>query len=133
MQVFLQLMNSYSAELNLTNSTFLNVHGMCKNKSSARDMAVLTSECYKIPLFSKVVNTRSYGLKAKYISSQGEMRVKEIQLNNTNRLLWMNSGCIGGKTGCNSLGGESLTACYEGGIVVVVLGCAGREEKFADV
>lgn len=64
-------MNTYSGELNLTNSTFVNVHGMCKNKSSARDMAVLTAECYKIPLFSQIVNTRSYVMKAKYISSQG--------------------------------------------------------------
>lgn len=53
-------------------------------------------------------------------------------MTNTNKLLWLNSGCIGGKTGCNNIGGQSLTACYEGGIVIVVLGCAGREEKFAD-
>lgn len=30
------------------------------------------------------------------------------------------------------MGGESLVACYEGSIIVVVLGSGGREEKFAD-
>lgn len=43
MGVFIQLMNTYATELGLTNSTFLNAHGMCKNKSSARDIAILTS------------------------------------------------------------------------------------------
>ena len=39
----------------------------------------------------------------------------------------MNSGCLGGKTGCNSLGGDSLVAHYEGDIIVVVLGSSGSE------
>lgn len=33
-------------------------------------------------------------------------------MTNTNKLLWLKSGCIGGKTGCNSIGGESLVSCY---------------------
>lgn len=43
MEVFVELMNTYATELGLTASTFVNAHGMCKNKSSARDIAVLTS------------------------------------------------------------------------------------------
>lgn len=64
-------MNTFALELGLNNSTFVNVHGMCKNKSSARDIAVLTSECYKIPLFSKIVLTKHYTMKARYISNHG--------------------------------------------------------------
>lgn len=78
---------------------------MCKNKSTARDIALITSECYKIPLFSKIVLTKYYTLKAKYISNNGEVKIKDIQLTNTNRLLWLGSGCVGGKTGCNTFGG----------------------------
>ena len=55
-----------------------------------------------------------------------------MNLKNTNKLLWMKTGCIGGKTGCNSKGGESLATCYDGNIVVVVLGSVGKEEKFSD-
>lgn len=57
----------------------------------------------------------------------GELEEQTQSISNTNKLLWMDTGCIGGKTGCNSKGGESLTACYEGNIIVVVLGCASRE------
>lgn len=43
MEIFIQLMNTFAVELGLSNSTFVNAHGMCKNKSSARDIAILTS------------------------------------------------------------------------------------------
>jgi D-alanyl-D-alanine carboxypeptidase len=119
-------MNTYAYELGLKDSSFVNVHGMCKNKSTAKDMALMLSECYKIPLFSKIASTKNYTAKAKYVSDKGEVKIKELPLVNTNKLLWMNSGCIGGKTGCNSIGGESLAACYEGGIIVVVLGSTGK-------
>lgn len=104
-EVFVELMNSYANELGLTASVFVNVHGMRKNKSSARDISVLTSECYKIPLFSKVVATKNHTLRAKYISNDGDVKIREIALINTNKLLWLDSGCIGGKTGCNNVGG----------------------------
>lgn len=68
----------------------------------------------------------------KYVSNEGDEKSKEIPLKNTNKLLWLNSGCIGGKTGCNLIGGDSVAACYEGNIIVVVLGCHGSQEKFAD-
>lgn len=70
---FLQLMNTYASELKLENSTFSNVHGMCSNLSSARDMAILISECYKIPLFSKIVLTRYHTLRIKYVADSGEL------------------------------------------------------------
>lgn len=61
-------MNTYANEIGLKDSTFVNVHGMCKNKSNAKDMAILISECYKIPLFSKIVMTKSHNAKVRYIS-----------------------------------------------------------------
>ena len=76
MQIFLQLMNTYANQLGLSTSSFVNVQGMCKNKSSARDIAVITSECYKIPLFSKIVMTKNYTAKIKYISDHGEVKFK---------------------------------------------------------
>lgn len=36
-------MNTYALELGLKDSFFTNVHGMCKNKSTAKDMALLLS------------------------------------------------------------------------------------------
>lgn len=105
MAVFLGLMTEYAKELGLSGSSFVNTHGMCKNKSTARDVALLTSECFKIPLFTKIVSTKNYMVSARYISEVGELKTINIDLINTNKLLWLNSGCIGGKTGCNKIGG----------------------------
>lgn len=35
-----------------------NPHGMCNNFSSALDIAKVISECFKIPLFCKIINTK---------------------------------------------------------------------------
>ncbi len=43
MDAFLELMNGYAGELGLESSKFVNVHGMCSNMSTARDIAVLIS------------------------------------------------------------------------------------------
>ena len=71
-------MNSFAAELNMVDSFFENPHGMYKNKSSAKDIAILLSECYKIPLFSKIVKAKTYTAMAKYITNEGIEQIKEI-------------------------------------------------------
>ena len=58
--------------------------------------------------------------------------MREIDLKNTNKLWWLNTGCIGGKTGCNLIDGDSLAAYYEGNIIVIILGSHGIQEKFAN-
>jgi D-alanyl-D-alanine carboxypeptidase len=64
------------------------------------------------------------------VSEDGELVRRVCLLENTNRLLA--EGCLGGKTGCNLEGGDSFVGCFDGGIMVAVLGCAGRTEKFKD-
>ena len=96
----------------MTTTTFVNVHGIQKNISTAVDIAKLTSQCYKIPLFSKILITKNYFIKLKYVDDFGEVMEEQQNITNTNKLLWLKNGCIGGKTGCNVKGGESLVACY---------------------
>ena len=105
---------------------------MVNNISCGVDIAKATSECFKIPLFCKIVNTKEMVIQARYVDNNGDMMQRAINLENTNRLLWTGIGCLGGKTGCNSRGGESLVACYEGRVLVVILGALGREQKFMD-
>ncbi len=45
-------------------------------------------------------------------------------MQNTNKLL--SEGCLGGKTGSNKEGGDSFVGYFDGGIMIVVLGSAGR-------
>lgn len=43
MDTFLKLMNAYAEELEMFDTKFVNVHGIQKNISTAKDIAVLTS------------------------------------------------------------------------------------------
>ena len=58
-QHFLTLMNKYAKEIELKNSNFANPHGLpnFRNTSTPYDVALLTAECLKIPLFQKITNT----------------------------------------------------------------------------
>ena len=51
-------------------------------------------------------------------------------MENTNKLL--EKGCFGGKTGYNLGGGCSFMGIMNGSISIIVLGCAGKEERFHD-
>lgn len=46
LSVFLDLMNSHAKELGMASSSFVNVHGLSRNKSTARDIAVLMTACF---------------------------------------------------------------------------------------
>lgn len=130
LSLFLALMKKHAADMELKDTTFTTPHGLSGNISSALDVAHLASECFKIPLFSKIVSTRKYTVRPRHISEDGDEVTRICLLENTNRLL--GRGCLGGKTGSNSSGGESFVGYFEGTLLVVVLGCAGKEEKFAD-
>lgn len=128
--VFLGLMKKYAKEMGLIDSTFVNPHGLTSNLCSAIDVAKLASECFKIPLFSKISSTKQHSIRPREINEHGEVVHRVSLLENTNKLL--GEGCLGGKTGSSLEGGDSFVGCFDGGIMVVVLGSAGRSEKFKD-
>lgn len=117
-------------ELELKDSTVTSPHGTTGNTSSAFDMAKVAAECFKIPLFYKIAITKRICIKTKHIDEDGEVANKTILLENTNKLL--GKGCLGGKTGSSIAGGESFLGAFPGSMVIVVLGSAGREERFHD-
>jgi len=86
----------------------------------------------KIPLFSRIISTKKHTIKCKYVTEEGDYIERPILLQNTNKLLFKNSGCLGGKTGHNKAGGDCFAGVFEGSIMVVVLGCTGSDEKFSD-
>jgi len=51
-------------------------------------------------------------------------------IESNNKLL--GQGCIGGNIGSSKASGECFVGLFEGNFIVVVLGCSGKEEKFAD-
>ena len=88
MEAFAALMNEKAAALGLQNTHFENAHGLDapEHYSSARDLAIITAEALKNPVFAQMFGTERYILHG-------------LIYENHNRLLKTCDGCIGGKTG----------------------------------
>jgi D-alanyl-D-alanine carboxypeptidase len=80
-------MTSAAKELNMQQTRFYNTHGMIDNSSTVRDMAIVTYECLKIPLFCKIIATKRHIAQAKFVNSMGQMENRQLLFNNTNKLL----------------------------------------------
>ena len=85
---FAQLMNDKARMLKMTDTHFVNPHGLDApdHYSSARDLAILTRYAMKNPIFAQTVSTKS-------------VRIGNRSLTNHNKLLWRVDGAEGVKTG----------------------------------
>lgn len=99
---FAKLMNEKAAELGMTNSSFANPNGLDHEKhySTARDMAKLACAALKNPTLMRIASTKS-------------VRIGGRTMNNHNKLLSMQSGCLGLKTGYTRAAGRTLVSCME--------------------
>lgn len=114
-EVFVDEMNRKARELGLTNTTFVNVHGLPADGqfTSARDMAILAFHYIKD--YPQVLN----------LHSMQEFTYNNITQRNRNGLLKMNVGVDGLKTGYIKTSGYHLlaTAQREGRrLIAVVMG-----------
>jgi D-alanyl-D-alanine carboxypeptidase (penicillin-binding protein 5/6) len=114
-EVFVEEMNRKARELGLTNTIFVNVHGLPADGqfTSARDMAILASHYIKD--YPQVLN----------LHSMQEFTYNNITQRNRNGLLKMNVGVDGLKTGYIKTSGYHLlaTAQREGRrLIAVVMG-----------
>ena len=90
---FVKLMNNKAKELNMTNTSFCNPHGLdekCENISSARDMALLTKYANHNEMYKKIVGTKRHVVKT---------NLKTYDWYNKNKLLSSYEYTTGGKTG----------------------------------
>ena len=85
---FAELMNGIASKLKLTNSHFVNPHGLPENNhyTSAYDLAIITAYALKNKEFSEIVKSKNYTL------SNGNTII------NKNKLLSSLEGCDGVKT-----------------------------------
>ena len=108
---FAELMNDKARRLGLSNTHFVNPHGLDApdHYSTARDLAVLAAHAMENPIFAKTVSTKS-------------VRVGERSLQNHNKLLWRLEGANGVKTGYTKAAGRILVsgALWEGRQLVCV-------------
>jgi D-alanyl-D-alanine carboxypeptidase (penicillin-binding protein 5/6) len=122
---FVSELNEYLEELGCKNTRFKNPHGLHYpgHTTTARELALITTEALKYPFFRKLVKTQKRG-----------------NLKNTNLLVQEGSSyyypyAIGIKTGYHSEGENCLVAAaeYEGRTLLLVLAeCADQLERFVD-
>ncbi|NLV35125.1 MAG: D-alanyl-D-alanine carboxypeptidase [Clostridiaceae bacterium] len=111
---FSKMMNIKAASLGMDRSNFVSPHGLDRDNqySTAYDMALITIEALKNPLFAEIVSTKS-----SYIPGHN--------LYNTNELLGSCPGVDGVKTGYTGKAGRCLVTTVKRGdmrLISVVLG-----------
>lgn len=102
---FVKYMNDYIKELGLADSTWQNPHGLHDDNhlTSVYDLAMITREAAKIPLFNEIITTDSW-------SMPWTGNVYDRQLFNSNQFLDRYEGADGVKTGYTSISGNCLVA-----------------------
>ena len=126
---FIDLMNNRAKELGANNTNFVNPHGLdIKNHyTTAYDLALITSEAMKNPVFRDIVST-------KRVTISGNDKVKARYLKNKQRLLHNYADCIGVKTGFTDNAGRCSVSAVERNdmlVICVVLNCPDMFEESA--
>jgi D-alanyl-D-alanine carboxypeptidase len=125
---FVKEMNKYAAALGLTNTHYANPVGLDQkgNYSSALDLAALTMELEKIPVFAKIADAREHTLK----SLHPPRKIKSI-----NELLEMAPWVTGVKTGHTWKAGYVLVGSGEKHgirLISVAVDAPTDETRFSD-
>lgn len=119
---FALLMNDKAKTLGALNSNFINPNGLTaiNHYSTAFDLAIITKYALTNPTFAQLVNTKETSID--WLDKKGNER--DINLKNTNRLLWMLEDADGVKTGTTDEAGPCLVSSATRGnqkLIAVVL------------
>jgi D-alanyl-D-alanine carboxypeptidase (penicillin-binding protein 5/6) len=129
-ELFVAEMNRQAKALKMTETTYLDPHGLSKNLSSPRNLAVLASVALQDKRFREYVGTRRRQYEV--VTATGEKRAVTWQ--STNQLLGI-EGYDGVKTGTTTAAGACLVASGHAGsdhLLVVVLGCTSSDGRYVD-
>ncbi|HYH68392.1 MAG TPA: serine hydrolase [Urbifossiella sp.] len=127
---FVAAMNRESAALKMTNTRYLDPHGLGLNRSTPRDLAALAVAALRDELFRTIVTTRRHSCTV--TAADGTTRT--LVWDNTNRLLGI-EGYDGVKTGTTNAAGSCLVASgRRDGThrIVVVLGATSNDSRYVD-
>jgi D-alanyl-D-alanine carboxypeptidase (penicillin-binding protein 5/6) len=127
--LFVGAMNRRAKSLDLKGTSYLDPHGLGRNLSTARDLAVLAREALRDDRFREYVSTRR-----REATADGPEGKRDLTWTNTNRLL-ATEGYSGVKTGTTNAAGSCLVATGRRGddrLLVVVLGSTSDEGRYVD-
>ena len=128
---FVSQMNINASILGLTNTHFNNPHGLSdeNNKSTAVDIALLSSYVMKEPIFRQVVNSKYHSCVGFNVSH----KLKHYEWKNTNLLL--KEGFNGIKTGITPNAGPCLSCSIlldKRLIIIVLLDAESMEKRWEE-
>lgn len=133
-QTFIDLMNERAKKLGCTNTHFTNANGLPDDDhwTSARDMALISTEAYKNEMFREIIGTRSYRIpptnKHKDITP---LNNHHSMVSNYKTTKYLYEYCTGGKTGYTTAAGATLVSYAEKDgltLVCVVMRTTGQYE-----
>ena len=116
-EAFAEAMNQRAAQLGLTDTHFVNPHGLDDENhyTTARELALIAKAALEIPLFREICST-----ERKTIPLHGEEGTRLLL--NHNRLLGSYEGCIGVKTGYTKRTGRCLvSAARRDGVTLIAV------------
>jgi D-alanyl-D-alanine carboxypeptidase (penicillin-binding protein 5/6) len=123
---FVEKMNAKASEMGLQNTHFEDPAGLDARThySSARDLATMTRAAMEYPVFADIVDMEEATIKT---------QSREIEVFNTNNLLYTYPEATGVKTGTSPEAGPALVASAEEGgesYIAVVLDARNEEYRF---
>ena len=126
-QNFVDMMNAKAEQLNMTNTHFVNCHGLDEENhyTSAKDIATMSAELIK---HQEILEYSSVWTDS--------IRGGKTALANTNKLVRFYEGCDGLKTGSTSIAKCCISATAKKGsmrLIAVVLAAPNTEMRFAAV
>ena len=133
-EAFAELMNETAASLGCTGSHFANPSGLNDENhyTTAHDMALITREAIKNPIFLEINGTRSYQLAPTKRTPEGGYVANHHRMLNKNESVYY-PGAFAGKTGYTSLAGNTLVTCARKNdmtLIAVVLN--GHQSHYSD-
>lgn len=125
---FITMMNEKAAELGMTNTHFVNPHGLhdAEHYTTAADLGKLSYYAIHLPHFLEYTSIYEYEFRPE---------PNLLTLWNTNRLLKWYEGTDGLKTGYTTEAGRNLvaTATRDGmRLISIVMGCQERQAHFTE-
>jgi D-alanyl-D-alanine carboxypeptidase (penicillin-binding protein 5/6) len=125
-EAFVARMNARAKELGMSNTTYMNSHGLDADghETSAMDLAILSRHAVEVPHLLDY--TRIY---------QAPFRGGKNELINFNKLVYLYQGCDGLKTGMTSKSGYCLSATASRGsdrFIVTLLGAQTPDQRMND-
>ncbi|MEG1149766.1 MAG: D-alanyl-D-alanine carboxypeptidase family protein [Bacilli bacterium] len=128
MDSFAKLMNELAKKIGMTNTVFINAHGLENNLgkgniSSSYDMALLTKYAFKNETFKEIFGTKTKTIKSSY---------KTYSWTTKNKLLRTTDYITGGKTGYTEKAKRTLVTTASKNNVDVVVVTLNDSNDFSD-